>query len=166
MKNNLTTVLTTVIFLVFMQSCTLPNPYQNSNSEDENQSGFNGISSSNGSSKSHNMGLNCMNCHRPGGGEAPTWQVAGTVYDQALLTPYANATVNLYTGPNGTGILKYTIKVDARGNFYTSKNIDFTGGLYPTVSGSTVTNFMSSSITTGACNSCHNSVSMDRIWVK
>ncbi len=177
-----------------MQSCTVPNPYQpinntgnsttntgnKSDGENENNSSgttgttsggtssgnTGGTSSSNGSSKSHNMGINCMNCHKPGGGEAPTWQVAGTVYDQALITPYPNATVNLYTGPNGTGTLKYTIKVDARGNFYTSGNIDFTGGLYPSVTGSTTTNFMSSSITTGACNSCHNTVTMDRIWIK
>ena len=123
-----------------------------------------GISSKNGSSKSHNMGQNCMNCHNPGGGEAPVWQIAGTVYNQAMTATYPNATVNLYTGPNGTGTLKYTIKVDARGNFYTSGTIDFTGGLYPSVTG-TSTNFMSSSITTGACNSCHNTDTMDRIWI-
>jgi len=180
---------TAVILLVFMQSCTVPNPYQPINNsatkydeENENSASGNsgtgttsggtstgitgGTSSYNGSSKSHNMGINCMNCHKPGGGEAPAWQVAGTVYDQSLITPYPNATVNLYTGPNGTGTLKYTIKVDARGNFYTSGNIDFTGGLYPAVTGSTTTNFMSSSITTGACNSCHNTVTMDRIWIK
>ncbi len=194
MKLKSTILFTTVILLAIMQSCTVPNPYQpinnagnsttntgnKSDGENENNSSgttgttsggtssgnTGGTSSSNGSSKSHNMGINCMNCHKPGGGEAPTWQVAGTVYDQALITPYPNATVNLYTGPNGTGTLKYTIKVDARGNFYTSGNIDFTGGLYPSVTGSTTTNFMSSSITTGACNSCHNTVTMDRIWIK
>ena len=118
-----------------------------------------------GSSKSHNMGQNCMNCHRPGGGEAPVWNVAGTVYNQSLTSTNPNATVYLYTGPNGTGTLKYTINVDALGNFYTSSATDFTGGLYPSVAGSTSTNSMSTPITTGACNSCHNTVTMDRIWI-
>ncbi len=194
MKIHLTTKFTAIILFALMQSCTIPNPYQpinntpnssttagsgstvNGEQENENDSSgtttgttagnTGGTSSSNGSNKSHNMGMNCMSCHKPSGGEAPAWQVAGTVYDQVLLTPYPNATVNLYTGPNGSGTLKYTIKVDARGNFYTSGNIDFTGGLYPSVTGSTTTNFMSSSITTGACNSCHNTVTMDRIWIK
>ena len=160
MKQNPIPLLSIVIFLVFMQSCSLSNPYE----DVENQNNSIGTSSSNGSRKSHNMGLNCMICHRPGGGEAPTWQIAGTVYDEALVIPYPNATVNLYTGPNRSGNLKYTLAVDARGNFYTSGKIDFTSGLYPSVSGNNTTYSMSTPITNGACNSCHDGVSRSRIW--
>jgi hypothetical protein len=121
-------------------------------------------SSASGSNRSHNVGQNCMNCHRPGGGEAGTWNVAGTVYnDLGIANP--NATVKLYTGPDGTGTLKYTINVDALGNFYTSSSVDFTGGLYPAVVGATTTNLMANPITNGACNSCHDNVTRSRIWV-
>jgi cytochrome c553 len=137
--------------LTSMQSC----------SED----GYGSIkNSSTGSNASHNAGRNCMDCHKPGGGEAPQWKVAGTVYNDALTATNSNATVKLYTGPDGTGTLIATLQVDAKGNFYTSSTIDFTGGLYPSVTGATTTNSMSSSITTGACNSCHDGVSRSRIW--
>ena len=139
--------------LTMMQSCT----------EDEYGSITN---SESGSNDSHNMGQNCMNCHKPGGGEAPAWKVAGTVYNEALTATNSNATVKLYTGPNETGTLKYTIQVDAKGNFYTTSAIDFTGGLYPSVSGATSTYSMSTPIESGACNSCHDGVSRSRIWTK
>ncbi len=106
-----------------------------------------------------------MNCHKPGGDEAPVWKVAGTVYNETLTTINPNATIELYTGPDRTGTLKYTLQVDAKGNFYTGGNIDFSGDLYPSVIGSTSTYSMSSPITTGACNSCHDGgASTDRIW--
>ena len=81
--------------------------------------------SNNGSdngSKSHNMGQNCMNCHKQGGSGEGWFNVAGTVYDSLGKSTYPNATVNLYTGPNGTGSLKYSFNVDASGNFYTIGN--------------------------------------------
>lgn len=142
-----------IIFLTMMQSC----------SEDE----YSSITDSqSGSNASHNMGQNCMNCHKPGGGEAPAWKVAGTVYNETFTATNSNATVKLYTGPNGTGTLKYSLQVDVKGNFYTTSNIDFTGGLYPMVIGSTTTNSMSSPIETGACNSCHNGTTVNKIWTK
>jgi hypothetical protein len=56
------------------------------------------------------------------------------------------------------------MKVDAKGNFYTSGSVVLTSGLYPAVTGATSTKYMSSSITTGACNSCHTGTSTARIW--
>jgi len=153
MKLKLITPFAAAILLVFMQSCTTESEYGSISN------------STTGSSNSHNMGQNCMNCHTPGGGEAPVWKVAGTVYNEAFTNTNSNATVKLYTGPNGTGTLKYTLNVDAKGNFYTSSNIDFTGGLYPSVTGSTSTNSMSTPIAAGACNSCHDGVSRSRIWI-
>ena len=140
-----------ILLLSTMQFCTPESDYGSI------------ATSTTGSNNSHNVGQNCMNCHN-GSGEAPLWKVAGTVYNQALTATNPNATVKLYTGPDGTGTLKYTISVDAKGNFYTSSNIDFSGGLYPSVVGSTTTSYMSSSITNGACNSCHNGVTRTRIW--
>ena len=141
-----------ILLLVSMQSC----------SGDE----YGSITTSQtGSSASHNAGRNCMDCHKPGGGEAPVWKVAGTVYNDALTATNPNATVKLYTGPDGTGTLIASLPVDAKGNFYTSSTINFTGGLYPSVTGGTSTNSMSSAITSGACNSCHDGVSRSRIWI-
>lgn len=150
MKLKSITLFALILMLATMQSC----------SEDE----YGITNSTTGSNDSHNVGQNCMNCHKPGGGEAPVWKVAGTVYNEALTATNSNATVKLYTGSDGTGSLKYTLQVDAKGNFYTSSAIDFTGGLYPAVVGATTTTFMSSPITTGACNSCHDGVSRSRIW--
>ncbi len=143
-----------IVFVLLLQSCTPENEYGSI------------TSSTAGSAESHNMGQNCMACHKPGGGEAPVWNVAGTVYNETLTATYSNAKVNLFTGPNGTGTLKYSIAVDALGNFFTSSKIDFTGGLYPSVTGSTSTNSMSTPITNGSCFSCHDGVSRNRVWTK
>jgi len=134
------------VLFIIAQSC---------NKENENENSGTKISS-NGSNESHNMGKNCMSCHNG------WFNVAGTVYGISKTSTYPNATVKLYTGPNETGTLKYTIMADAKGNFYTTENIDFGNGLYPSVKGTLVNN-MQSMITSGACNSCHN-VTNDKIW--
>jgi hypothetical protein len=117
--------------------------------EGENEiknSAFNGT-------ESHNMGQNCMNCHKSGGRGEGWFTAAGTVYgDSPQTAVYPNATVKLFTGRNGTGTLKY----------YTTNNLDFSGGLYPAVSGRDATRFMNSAISNGQCNSCHGN-STDRI---
>jgi hypothetical protein len=115
--------------------------------------------------ESHKMGQNCMTCHMSGGTGEGWFNIAGTVYDSLKTNTYPNATVRLYTGANGTGTLKYTIEVDANGNFFTTESIDFSSALYPSVQGSTTTQFMGSSITMGQCNSCHGQ-STDKIWTK
>ena len=150
-------VFTAIAFLIILNSCS--SPYESIDDEDSGE-----MSSTAGSRNSHNMGQNCMNCHKPGGGEAPVWRVAGTVYNEAGTATNSNATIKLYTGPDGSGTLKYTLHVDAKGNFYTGGAIDFSGGLYPSVIGSTATYSMSNPITIGSCNSCHDGVSRSRIW--
>ena len=105
--------------------------------------------------KSHNMGQNCLSCHYNGGPGETVFNLGGTVYDTTFLSTLPNATLRLYTGPNGSGDLKYTIEVDGNGNFYTTSAIDFSTPLYPAITGPSVSQFMSSSITTGACASCH-----------
>ncbi len=122
------------------------------------------ISSYNGN-ESHNMGKNCMECHKKGGKGEGRFNAAGTAYDSLGVNTYPNTTVKLYTEPNGGGILKHTIQVDALGNFYTTETIEFGSGLYPSITSKNSVKYMSSKITNGQCNSCHG-VSTSRIWVK
>lgn len=115
--------------------------------------------------ESHNAGDNCMICHLQGGDGEGWFNVAGTVYDESLASVYPNSTIHLFTEANGEGTLVYTIEVDAKGNFYTTEDIDFGSGLYVSVEGTEVTKYMLSPVTVGACSSCHGS-SIDRVWVK
>ena len=117
------------------------------------------------SDDSHHTGENCMNCHRSGGPGEGWFNVAGTVYDKDLNTPYPNATIRLYEGPGGTGTLKAIVEADQKGNFYTTEQIDFGEGLYAVAEGETTTRFMGSALTSGQCNQCHGE-STGRIWVK
>ena len=135
---------------VFFQSCE---------EENENET----LISANGSNESHNMGQNCMNCHKQGGSGEGWFNVAGTVYNSSQTTTYPNIMIKMYTGASGTGTLRYTIQVDALGNFYTTEDIDFGDDLYPVVQGNSGSEYMISSVSNGQCNSCHG-VSTDKIW--
>lgn len=57
-------------------------------------------------------------------------KIAGTIYNQVGILTNPNSVIKLFTGPNGTGTLKYTLNLDAKGNFYSNK-ADFTGRLDP-----------------------------------
>ncbi len=162
---------TTFIVLLFLglsllDSCKKESAKNNGTTESNsgNESSEAKISHHNGN-KSHNMGQACMNCHKQGGSGESIFNVAATVYDTTMNSVFPNTTVRLYTGANGSGTLKYTIEVDAKGNFYTTESIDFTNGLYPAVTGTQGTKYMSSSITTGNCASCHGNTT-NKIWTK
>ncbi|HEX9251088.1 MAG TPA: hypothetical protein VF870_02550 [Ignavibacteriaceae bacterium] len=119
-----------------------------------------------GLKNSHKMGKNCMECHKSGGWGKGAFVVAGTVYNNGLSNTYADAVVKLYTQASGGGTLAGTIYGDANGNFYTTESIDLSGGVYPSVSGTGGSvNYMQSSITVGACNSCHGN-SVAKLWAK
>ena len=143
-----------VVFIILGESCTKENTEKNEKK----------ISTHN-SKESHNMGTNCMTCHKKGGDGEGWFNAAGTVYDSSKAFVLGNTTVKLFTGPNGTGDLKHTIQVDGLGNFYTTEAIDFTNGLYPAVQGPTSTIYMSTATNTGQCYSCHNTTT-DKIWTK
>lgn len=144
MKTYLIIAFTLSIMIFIVPSC----------SEDE-ESDEALISSPNGN-KSHYEGQNCMNCHSAGGKGEGVFITAGTVYKSSGQTVYPNAIVTLSTGANGTGTVRATIYCDAKGNFFTTEAIDFSGGLYPAVKNSSGTySYMQSSTTEGACNSCH-----------
>lgn len=113
--------------------------------------------SKNNQSESHNNGIACMNCHTKNGEGEGCFLAAGSVYESNLQTQYANGKVYLYSAANGGGTLESTLEIDAKGNFYTTKNIDFGNGLWPVVEGTDGTKmYMSTATTTGNCNSCHN----------
>lgn len=111
--------------------------------------------SSNGKNESHNMGQNCMDCHKVGGDGKGAFKAAGTVYNSGLTAELPNVKVKLFTGPNGTGSLAHVIEVDAKGNFYTTESIDFSKGLYPSVETGNGSLYMSTTAANGMCNSCH-----------
>jgi hypothetical protein len=119
--------------------------------------------STHNSQGSHNVGLNCMECHSKDGSGEYQFNLAGTVYQQDTLLIFANTTIELYTGLHGSGKLKYTLEGDAYGNFYTTKNIRYGDGLFPAIKGINGTKYMTDRITTGACNSCHG-VTTDHLW--
>jgi hypothetical protein len=115
-------------------------------------------SSSYNDTSSHNVGTACMNCHNSGGSNEYWWEVAGTVYKPDGTSLNQNSTVYLFSGVNGTGNLILTLQVDGKGNFYTSSSVNFGSGLYPEVkSSSGEVKFMQESVTSGNCNSCHDS---------
>jgi len=122
------------------------------------KSGTGSKSSSYNDNSSHNVGSDCMSCHNPGGSNQYWWIVAGTVFKPDSVTLNPGSTVYLFSGPNGTGNLIFTLPVDKKSNFYTSNSVSFGTGLYPEVkSSSGEIRTMQSSITNGNCNSCHTS---------
>lgn len=121
--------------------------------------------SAHGGDESHNMGQNCMSCHSKGGDGEGWFNAAGTVYDSTQSQTVPNTTIRLYSGPKGSGTLVHTVYGDQLGNFHTTEGIDFGSGLYPVVEGPNGTKYMSSTISSGECNSCHG-VSTNKIWVK
>lgn len=143
---------------IFIVSCNKDEVSTNNEQGETKISNYNSF-------ESHNTGQNCMGCHKSGGSGEGWFNVASTVYDSLQQTPYANGTVKLFSQANGGGVLKYTIKVDGNGNFYTTQNIDFGTGLFPVVETINETKYMSTAITTGNCTSCHGNIT-GKIWSK
>lgn len=149
-------VMFSVMLLVFA-SCSKENELTSS-SEGEGTTSGETLISKTGGTKSHNAGNNCMNCHVAGGGGEGAFVAAGTAYKSGSQSVYANAVITLTTQANGAGTVRATLYGDANGNFYTTAPINFTGGLYPSVKGTSGNvSYMQSSITSAACNSCHGS---------
>ena len=88
-------------------------------------------------------------------------------YDSSASKTLAGGTIKLYTQSNGKGELVKTIQVDRKGSFYTTESINFSTELYPLViNANNDIKYMAQSITSGACNLCHNGVSTKKIWTK
>jgi hypothetical protein len=83
--------------------------------------------------------------------------VAGTVYQADGTAPFRGATVRLTSGADGTGTVILSVLTDASGNFFTAQALSFDTGLFTDVSGTGATRrAMSSTVSSGACNSCHD----------
>ena len=74
-----------------------------------------------------------MNCHSGTENGHGYFAVAGTVYNSNFGSVLTNATVNLFSGPDGSGNLLRTIEVDFPGNFYDGKNDGLTITFYTIV---------------------------------
>lgn len=117
--------------------------------------------------ESHKEGEDCMSCHHDNGNEASEegkwWYFAGTAYNSNGTIAKSGGRVELWTNYDTvahvvSGEKLYSVSVDKKGNFYTSKIIDFKGGFYVRlVSNSNLDTTMSTKITIGntSCNSCH-----------
>lgn len=104
------------------------------------------------SSGHHNAGKDCYGCH-DGGGSAPRWYVAGTLYDAASGgAAVSGATVHV-TDAAGKQL---TLVTSANGNFYTSTAVAYP--LDVSISRCPDNAAMSSTVPSpGSCNGCHDS---------
>jgi hypothetical protein len=127
--------------------------------------GRTGGTSSAGENDSHNMGLNCLNCHSGTGGGEGCFNVGGTAYKDDLTTPFSGCTIEFYTEPESKGELVASIVSDKKGNFYTGHDISWGKGLYPSIVSPTgKRENMLEPVSTGGCNKCHGSTT-DRIYI-
>jgi len=126
------------------------------------------ISSAYGTTYSHTdgrRGADCLACHKVGGDNPYQYTIAGSVYEIDLANFYPDATISLYSGPDGSGDLIATIPVDGNGNFYTTEPVDLGNGpgqgVYPAVTGRDIdspTLYMNERTNDGSCSSssCHS----------
>jgi hypothetical protein len=83
--------------------------------------------------------------------------VAGTV-----AGAYQKATIELYSGPEGTGTLLSTLEVDDKRNFFTTDMLDIANGVYAVSSdGNGNREFMKGKVFNGGCNLCHGQITDD-----
>lgn len=119
--------------------------------------------SAHGTSRSHNVGMNCMNCHQERGPGRGRFTVAGTLRNRDG-SPHPNGTVHLTrVDPNTLGEdpiedAVATVEADALGNFYSTQPLPLPEEpLYVVVERSDGggRNFMPWSTLSAACNVCH-----------
>jgi hypothetical protein len=103
----------------------------------------------------HNVGNDCLQCHKSGGGGEGVFAAGGSVYKSGTSNGAADVVIKLYNNPDGMGSPVATMTSQVGGNFYTKSAIAFGSGLYVTMTSDSGTSIMSGSVTTGACNSCH-----------
>jgi len=98
--------------------------------------------------KTNPAGKACLDCH--GGGGAPAFAAAGTVYDGAK--PAASVEVRAY-GADGKAYSAYT---DADGNFFIRATTQLTLPALVGVRNAASTRVMGSAAAKGNCNECHS----------
>jgi hypothetical protein len=114
--------------------------------------------SKNNSTRSHNAGVACSDCHKAGGTGQGIFTVSGTVYTNGAGSTVApNGTVKIYSDMNRLNLVT-TLEVDAKGNFYTVDPVDGLTDIGGGIAGVYVTvgsRNMPGSVSSNACNSCH-----------
>lgn len=101
--------------------------------------------------ESHYKGDNCMNCHYQDGAGEGWFSIAGSVYGN-----YQNHTVLAYDAL--TQELLASVEIDKLGNLYTTEDVDFKNGIAVHIInslGDTIRS-MSTIVTNGQCNLCHD----------
>ncbi len=110
-----------------------------------------------GAQKSHNAGLNCMQCHQSRGPGLGQFTVAGTIYGPDGA-PTDDAILELWTAPNGQGERVAVVEADAYGNVFSTEPLPLPEQrLFVSVSSSdgTLAAAMPFPISSGSCNHCH-----------
>lgn len=113
----------------------------------------------------HNVGNDCLVCHKAGGGGDGVFTAGGTVYKTGTLLGAAGVTIKLYSSAEGTGTPVVTMTSEVSGNFHSQSPINFGAGLYAKITSSTGSSSMMTPVTSGACNSCHG-VTQEKITVQ
>jgi hypothetical protein len=103
----------------------------------------------------HNVGNDCLMCHKTNGGGDGVFTAGGTVWKTGTTIGATGAKVELFASPGATGTPVVTMTTQVGGNFYTKSSINFGTGLYAKVSTENGSSTMITPVTTGACNSCH-----------
>ncbi|MGH1344017.1 MAG: hypothetical protein ACRBN8_20835 [Nannocystales bacterium] len=108
-------------------------------------------------SKSHNAGMNCMQCHQSLGAGLGQFTVAGTLYgpDDA---PVPNATLELWTAPERQGELVTAIEADAYGNVFSTEPLPFPEQrlfVWVESEDASLSAAMPFPTASGSCNHCH-----------
>lgn len=94
-------------------------------------------------------GSDCLSCHS-GGGEAPRFTAAGTVFSGGSSTAGVGGAQVTLQPASGAAVV---VTTRASGNFYTSSPLTFPVTVTVTAGGQT--NQMGAGATSGACNHCH-----------
>jgi hypothetical protein len=106
----------------------------------------------------HNVGNDCLMCHKAGGGGEGIFTAAGSVFKAGTTIGATGAVIRLYTTADFSGTPVASMTSVVGGNFYTKSPINFGSGLYVRITSSTGASSMISPIVNGSCNSCHGSV--------
>ncbi len=93
-------------------------------------------------------GANCLGCHT--GGEQGKFTAAGTVFTDSNGSGKSSGAIVTITDASGRSI---TLTTNSVGNFYTTQSLTFP--ITAEVEQGGFTSAMSSEVTTGACNTCH-----------
>ena len=108
-----------------------------------------------GDDESHRSGQDCQQCHREGGSGEGVVTVAGTVYRAAGGTPLPGALVEIRDAEGAAVVVE--LQVDARGNFYTTRAVNWGEGRTIVVRDEQNSATKPFLLDVGDCNRCHDS---------